>query len=507
MVAEWAIDRAELIARAFTCYFHLANLAEEHHRVRTLRGPRHRRGPAARSRWPQAVAGARRRRARRRAARGAGAAPGADRAPDRGPPARGGHRAPPDQRPARRRYNERRPRRRRARREPAGGCWRRSTCCGGPPSCASTKLDPLDEVRTVMAAFDETLFRLVPLVYRALDEALGERRPAPGRRWPGRSCASAAGSAATATATPTSPPRSPGRPCQSRPTTCCARWRPPARGSAARSPCRRTFAPAVAGAAGRRWPRAADDHPELVAEMATRSPQRAAPAVAAVRGRAPRRHPQPQASTWPTAAPASSWPTCGWSRTSLAEAGADRQAYGELQHLIWQVETFGFHLAELEVRQHSAGARRGAGRARAGGDGVRSATEEVLATLRVIAGLQARFGADACRRYVVTFTRSADDLAAVYGLAGRARRPRRPVLDVVPLFESRRRPGHAPGRAGGMLGSRRSQRRLAADRPAPGGHARLLRLGQGARPGRRDPAPVRGAGRSWPPGRRSTTSS
>ncbi len=30
-----------------------------------------------------------------------------------------------------------------------------------------------------------------------------------------------------------------------------------------------------------------------------------------------------------------------------------RAAYGELQHLVWQVQTFGFHLAELEVRQHS----------------------------------------------------------------------------------------------------------------------------------------------------------
>jgi phosphoenolpyruvate carboxylase len=39
---------------------------------------------------------------------------------------------------------------------------------------------------------------------------------------------------------------------------------------------------------------------------------------------------------------------------SLAAAGAQRLAYGELQHLVWQVETFGFHLAELEVRQHSS---------------------------------------------------------------------------------------------------------------------------------------------------------
>src|SRR5204863_9409266 len=34
-------------------------------------------------------------------------------------------------------------------------------------------------------------------------------------------------------------------------------------------------------------------------------------------------------------------------RESLAEAGASRLAFGEVQHLIWQAETFGFHLAEL----------------------------------------------------------------------------------------------------------------------------------------------------------------
>src|SRR5277367_4245484 len=33
-------------------------------------------------------------------------------------------------------------------------------------------MSPLDEVRTVMTAFDETLFRLVPAVYRALDDVL-----------------------------------------------------------------------------------------------------------------------------------------------------------------------------------------------------------------------------------------------------------------------------------------------------------------------------------------------
>ncbi|HLS48944.1 MAG TPA: phosphoenolpyruvate carboxylase, partial [Actinomycetaceae bacterium] len=40
--------RAEEVARAFTCYFHLANLAEEYHRVRALRGRDTRDGPSRR---------------------------------------------------------------------------------------------------------------------------------------------------------------------------------------------------------------------------------------------------------------------------------------------------------------------------------------------------------------------------------------------------------------------------------------------------------------------------
>src|ERR1700739_267096 len=37
LVASWALDRAEQVARAFTVYFHLATLAEEHQRIRQLR--------------------------------------------------------------------------------------------------------------------------------------------------------------------------------------------------------------------------------------------------------------------------------------------------------------------------------------------------------------------------------------------------------------------------------------------------------------------------------------
>jgi hypothetical protein len=37
LVASWPHERAEDVARAFTCYFHLTNLSEELHRARVLR--------------------------------------------------------------------------------------------------------------------------------------------------------------------------------------------------------------------------------------------------------------------------------------------------------------------------------------------------------------------------------------------------------------------------------------------------------------------------------------
>jgi phosphoenolpyruvate carboxylase len=116
---------------------------------------------------------------------------------------------------------------------------------------------------------------------------------------------------------------------------------------------------------------------------------------------------------------------------SLLGSRAGRIASGELQTLVWQVETFGFHLASLEVRQHSAIHRE----ALEEPDSERAG--EVLGTFRAMAELQSGYGTEACRRYVVSFTRSAGDVMAVYELARRAVPDGSLELDVVPLFESR----------------------------------------------------------------------
>ena len=122
---------------------------------------------------------------------------------------------------------------------------------------------------------------------------------------------------------------------------------------------------------------------------------------------------------------------------SLVQGNAARQAYGALQQLIWQVQTYGFHLAELEVRQHSDVHKKVLAELDAGGP--RSdLTEEVLDTFRAVAFVQERYGIRAAGRYIVSFTRSADDLAAVHRLARYAVGPggTPPTLDVIPLFET-----------------------------------------------------------------------
>ena len=207
LVASWSVEQAEQVARAFAVYFHLANLAEEHQRIRNLRerdtgqepvreslaaavaeisrdaGPEHLRELLASLRV-HLVLTAHPTEARRRAVvaalrRISGLLDVLD-----------------DQRAAAADHAEAR----RELREQIDLLWRTS-------QLRVKAMDPIDEVRTVMTAFDETLFRVVPAVYRELDRAVAVKGAAGGAAGSaGRtrcrpSCGSAAGWAPTGTAT------------------------------------------------------------------------------------------------------------------------------------------------------------------------------------------------------------------------------------------------------------------------------------------------------------------
>ena len=466
LVASWSLEQAEQVARAFAVYFHLANLAEEHQRIRNLRerdtgaepvreslaaavaeishdaGPEHLRELLASLRV-HLVLTAHPTEARRRAVvaalrRISGLLDVLD-----------------DQRAAAADHAEAR----RELREQIDLLWRTS-------QLRVKAMDPIDEVRTVMTAFDETLFRVVPAVYRELDRAVAEivglGSPAPaflrfgswvGADRDGNPFVTAQVTRETATIQADHVLRALENTTTriGRALTLHAATTPPSAG------LRRALAAAHA------------THPELLAEIEARSPQEpyrtyllfAAQRISATRVRhADLAYP----------GPAEFLADLRTVQESLTAAGAVQQARGELQHLIWQAETFGFHLAGLEVRQHSEVHARALAELRpAGSPGSEPAaplsaqTEEVLATFRAVAWVQDRYGVDACRRYVVSFTRSAADIAAVHELARYATAGGRPpVLDVVPLFESAADLANAPDVLTGMLALPEIAERLAA---------------------------------------------
>jgi phosphoenolpyruvate carboxylase len=128
-------------------------------------------------------------------------------------------------------------------------------------------------------------------------------------------------------------------------------------------------------------------------------------------------------------------------QTALVDDHLERVAWGEVADLRWQVGTFGFHLASLEIRQHALVHRTAlaALRDRASGSTEVSAgvpLDEVTGAFRAVAAIQAHFGIEACHQVVVSFTSSWSDVTDVLELARLATDGRPPVLDVVPLFES-----------------------------------------------------------------------
>ncbi|WP_285579486.1 phosphoenolpyruvate carboxylase [Actinoallomurus iriomotensis] len=462
IVSGWPLDRAELVARAFTVYFHLTNLAEEHQRIRTLRERDTGEEPLRES-----VADAVRRigdervgrflddlelrpvltahptEARRRAVVTAILRISALLGELNDPRTGSGERDEIERRLL----------------EEIDLLWRTSPL-------RRTKPDPLDEVRTAMAIFDETLFRVVPAIYRSLDTALA---PGTGARPPLARPYLRFGSWIGGDRD--------GNPYVTAQITreaigvqadhilralaaACTRVGRTLTTHEGTTPASAALHGALAAA------RAAQ--PGLIADIGKRSPgepHRQFLLYAAERIEATRR----RDADLGYRAPADLIADLRLVQDSLVEAGAVRQAYGELQHLIWQVETFGFHLAELEVRQHSGVHEQALAEIRARsvvpeareGQRLSEQTEEVLDTLRVIAWVQERFGVDACRRYVISFTRTAEDVATVYELAEHAAvggKP--PVLDVVPLFETGEDLDRSPAVLDGMLRLAPVRRRL-----------------------------------------------
>ncbi|MCA1569683.1 MAG: phosphoenolpyruvate carboxylase [Chloroflexi bacterium] len=121
---------------------------------------------------------------------------------------------------------------------------------------------------------------------------------------------------------------------------------------------------------------------------------------------------------------------------ALRSHGAARVAWGEVQDFAWQVETFGFHLAALEVRQHADVHRAAVGPLTSATD--ERHAREARSTMRVIRELHATFGPDALPRYIVSFTRAPSDITVLLELDSQVSPGAGPLeLDLVPLLESR----------------------------------------------------------------------
>ncbi|MBD7956893.1 phosphoenolpyruvate carboxylase [Microbacterium sp. Sa4CUA7] len=430
------LARAEEVARAFTCYFHLVNLAEEHQRVRILR---ERDASPGREAAVDTVAGAFGRLAEevgddtalrrlqalrfhpvftahpteaRRRAVSTGIRRLAELLTEHDTTLPGGT----DRRRVERRMLEE-----------IDTLWRTAPLRAEKPA-------PTDEVRAVMAVFDDTLFTAVPQVYARVDDALQGRLAG-------------------------------GRPPMVAPFVRLGTWvggdrdgNPFVTASVTRKAAAIASEHVLLGlerAANRigrsltldatttppsdelisLWHRLRAADEEAADEIAKRSPDEPHRRVLLLIAR------RIAATGARNADLAYSDPEQLLTelrvlQDSLAQGHAARQAYGALQQLIWQVETYGFHLAELEVRQHSDVHKRVLAELERGERS--DLGDEVLDTFRAVAFVQERFGPRAAGRYIVSFTRTADDLAAVHRLARHAVGPggTPPVLDVIPLFET-----------------------------------------------------------------------
>ncbi len=340
---------------------------------------------------------------------------------------------------------------------------------------------PLDEVRSAMVFFDGTLFTATPDLYRTADAALDIADLSPAGR--GAGGPPGPGPTADLGRTGTRPPACPaflswgswiggdrdGHPYVTAEITSEAfriqadhllhGYEAVAHRLMATLAARPRAGVPLAPALARQLARDEDDLPDSMREMTARfpdEPYRRRLGAIAERLRRTRAYlaeqPGPQGGRYTSATELLA--ELADLREALVADGLQRLAFGVLQEFRWQVETFGFHLASLEVRQHAEVHRTARSAleatlpdlARMVAPGVSAA--EVVATFRAMAALQRRAGEEACHRYVISFTTGPRDVATVLWLAARAADPAipasltsgygpgTPTLDVVPLFES-----------------------------------------------------------------------
>jgi phosphoenolpyruvate carboxylase len=318
----------------------------------------------------------------------------------------------------------------------------------------TTAVSPLDEVRTALAFFDETVFTVIPRLYRHADAAL-DRLGVTGQ----------GAEAADAGRTGTRPPHvapfvaweswiggdrdgNPSVTAEVTERTLRIHADHVLRGyEAVATRLSQTIAAAVPGeAVGRsletRLARDAELLPDLDRTLRRRfpdEPYRQRFGFVAERLRRTRSfltgHAAPLTGRYDSAEELDA--ELAEIQGALAADGLERVAWGEVADFRGQVATFGFHLAALEVRQHSA-VHRDAEAALGAGAPDREvvpgvAAAEVVETLRAVAAAQARFGPAAAGRYVISFTREPADVTRVLRLADAAGTS--PILDIVPLFE------------------------------------------------------------------------
>ncbi len=443
---SFSVARADEVARAFTCYFHLVNLAEEHQRVRILRERAGQPSPSTSARAEGSESDPKRTDTVATAYAQLRREVGDDEAQRRLESLRFHPVFTAHPTEARRRAVSTSIRRlsellsqhdvasdggseqHRAHRrmlEEVDTLWRTAPLRAQKPS-------PTDEVRTVMSVFDETLFTTVPHVYRRIDDALrgddsGASAPVVppfvrigswvGGDRDGNPFVTAAVTREAAQIASDHVLRGLERAIEriGRGLTLDAEDTPPS------------------AAVLSLWDAYVASDGSTAADIAARSPNEPHRQVLLALARRVAATRVDQAGGY--GAPEELLADLRAVQDSLAASGARRHAFGGIQHLIWQVETYGFHLTELEVRQHSQVHREALADIDTGGE-LSEKTQEVLDLFRAVAEIQRTYGLRAAGRYVVSFTQSAEDLANVHRLARFALGDDVPVLDVVPLFET-----------------------------------------------------------------------